>query len=198
MIEVATTEGNNSSTEALIKMTTTNRQLSQSLGQVILKRGIKEIIKVMTTSKDNSVRRQAAAYAASIGQQDANSVAKHVVRVYDFNPNTKSEPWAGGALFVPSINWSKTHARDLVDNLIRWMVWCDRNGRQNQIQQIVNNLNSLQLRNAAGFQFPGWNRNNVVNNWLEAWRKVVGRAGIEDILEEQKADRKSPYRKFLE
>ena len=64
------------------------------------------------------------------------------------------------------------------------MLWCDVNNKQEEKNQLHNNLRSLALARVAGYKSPGW-QNVDTNAWLLAWGSVVGRKGIEEILKEQ-------------
>jgi hypothetical protein len=96
----------------------------------------------------------------------------------------KDVPWKEGALFLPAISWNKSDATKLVGELVRWMLWCDVNNKQEEKKQIHNNLRSVALANVAGYRSPGWQEVNA-DEWLVAWGAVVGRKGIEEILKEQ-------------
>jgi hypothetical protein len=94
-------------------------------------------------------------------------------------------PWAGGALFVPGVKWEQGPARDLVGNLIRWMLWADLKGSADLHKQIHNNIRSIGLARAAGYQ-PTWSDVDV-KGWLKVWGGVVGKAELTAILEQQGA-----------
>ena len=72
----------------------------------------------------------------------------------------------------------------LVGALIRWHLWCDINGKSDEQQQIHNNIRSLGLARAAGYQSPGWQKADT-KAWLSAWGQAVGKDEISDILKEQ-------------
>ena len=81
--------------------------------------------------------------------------------------------------------------------LIRWQLWCDIQKQQDSIRQIHNNIRSLALARAAGYQSPGW-REVGVNSWLKAWGDVVGKDGIRKILDEQNVLQNKQYAAVLE
>jgi hypothetical protein len=67
---------------------------------------------------------------------------------------------------------------------MRWNVWCDVHDKAGEQQQIHNNIRSLALAQAAGYQAPGWNNVDCVA-WLDAWKKAVGKDEIRSILQQQ-------------
>jgi len=64
-------------------------------------------------------------------------------------------------------------------------------------RQIQNNLQSIQLARVAGYQSPGF-RYVSAAGWLIAWSKVVGKDGIEKILEAQGLSKNPKYTKILD
>ncbi len=171
--------------EKVIAVTQKVPQLQVALAPTIIAFGPEKIAKVMVHGKDQNVRRIAAGYLGSIAQQGAaKKVAEVVKSSLVFVPSAKIVPWDGGPLFIPGIQWSKEDATELVGSLIRWNLWCDIKGKTQEQRQIHNNIRSLGLARAAGYQSPGWNNVDCVS-WLKAWGQVVGKAGIEKILQEQ-------------
>ncbi|MEK6238841.1 MAG: hypothetical protein N2C14_29350, partial [Planctomycetales bacterium] len=82
----------------------------------------------------------------------------------------------------------------LVALLVTWHLWCDRNGKAQEQRQINNNLNSIQLAQAAGFQFRG---NSSTVQWLETWGKAAGKDAIAKMLKDQGADKEAKYAAVL-
>ena len=148
----------------------------------------------MTTAKEQEVRRQATAYIGTLAQNGDKTVGKAVADAYKFDPDAKAAPWSGGPLYVPGIQWNKDDATLLVDNLIAWHLWCDRNKKASEQQQIYNNLRSIGLSRVVGYQTP----QNTTVAWLMSWGKVVGREGIEKILKEQGVEDEAKYSSVLE
>ena len=63
------------------------------------------------------------------------------------------------------LNWEKTEAVLLINELTVWYVICSKQQDAAQSSKIITNLNSLQLVNAAGFrQVP-----SDVLDWLTIW-----------------------------
>lgn len=160
-------------------------QLNSALAPMIMNFGSEKLTDVMISAKDQNIRRTAAGYLAAMAQQgEKDKVSKAVLEVLKFDANSMSVPWKSGPLFVPGIQWTKEDATSLVANLVRWHLWCDINGKTDEMRQIHNNIRSLSLANAAGYQSPGWRDANV-QAWLKAWGAVVGKDGIKTILDEQ-------------
>lgn len=180
----------------LLKLST-NYRLRRALAPVIMSFGPRPLVKVMYSHPDNSTRRMAAAYVASIGRKEPIKTAKMIVRALRFRPKAKLVPWAGGALFVPSIAWKKPQARALVGRLIAWMLWAEGHHKKSLQRQIHNNIRSLSLARVAGYRSPGW-RMATIDRWLVIWGGVVGCRGIKRILQQQGVESISRYQSVLQ
>ena len=188
------TKDKEASPEGILSVSLKVPQLQQALVPTILALGPEKLIKVMTTAKEQKVRFQATAYIGTLAQNGDKTVGKAVADAYKFDPDAKAAPWSGGPLYVPGIQWNKDDATLLVDNLIAWHLWCDRNKKASEQQQIYNNLRSIGLSRVVGYQTP----QNTTVAWLMSWGKVVGREGIEKILKEQGVEDEAKYSSVLE
>lgn len=189
LIEQTTKDDAHVSAETLLIASIRVPQLQQSLTPAILAAGPEELVGAMQSAQDQQVRRQAAAYLATLaanGGKDNQQVQTRVVAAVAFAPDAQDVPWRGGPLFIPGLNWDQSHARELVGNLIAWHLWCDLHSRSEEQRQIHNNLRSLQLARVAGYQSPGFREVDTAT-WLRTWRQVVGAEGIEKILKDQNA-----------
>jgi HEAT repeat protein len=197
-IALATEGGGKLSAEDLIKLSTNQAQLQQALVPVIISLGPDKLITAMQTSSDQNVRRMAAAYlgnvAQSVGQKE---VATKVINALRFSPSARDVPWKNGPLFIPALTYDKETAQQLVGQLVRWYVWCDARGKRAEHNQLHNNLRGVGLARMAGYQSPGWNPVGT-DVWLKTWGAVVGKRGIEDILNEQGLLRSGKYRAVLD
>ena len=172
-------------------------KLQQQLSTVILGFGAKPLVRSMTSAKDQNVRRQAAAYLAALDQRNKESdVAAEVIASFDFSPDAKNVPWAGGPLFIPGIQWEKEPARELVSNLMSWMLWAHHNNQAGLHNQLHNNLRSLSLARAAGYSSPAWRAANV-ETWLRVWGNAIGKNELGKMLEEQNLHNHSKYVQVL-
>ncbi len=154
---------------------------------LILSLGSATLTDVMRTAADSEVRRIAAASLANIAMAGrTDEVAEAALTAYRFDTELKIEPWTGGALFVPGIQWSGESAKSLVRNLVAWHVWADRHDRADLKQQVHNNLNSLQLGHAAGYRIPRRTLDTV--GWLEILAQACGRETVREVLAEQGVD----------
>lgn len=179
------------STEALILLAQQNPTIAEHIATVIAGRGAEELAKVMVSAKDMNVRLLAAQYLG--GQPDA---APATINVYAFSLDTDKAPWDGGPLYVPGIQWKKEDGEKLVTNLLKWGVWCERAGKSAEIQQITNNLNSIQLARAVGYSM---NRGaGGMSSWLSVWGKAKGKAAVEEILKANKAETDDRYKGVLD
>ncbi len=178
------------SPEGILSISINIPKLQQALAPAILALGSEKLTGVLVTANDQNVRRQAAAYLGTLAAQGDKTVAKEVVKVYAFDADAKDVPWKGGPLFLPGIGWGKEDARALVGGLIRWHLWCDMQGRSAEQQQIHNNIRSISLAGAAGYQ-PRGGSDTV--SWLRAWGAALGKEELAAILKEQNADKIEKY-----
>ena len=170
----------NASTVELLKMAATGNQFTQSLGPRLNRVPAQDLVVAMRTHSNDQVRRQAAAYLAARGAQDQH-VAAAIIDATRWDPERSELPWAGGALYIPGLQYQRKHAIALIGELIRWnLALRDNPSAQRQVQ---NNLRSVQLLRAAGFQnaWPDVNGTEV----LIEYRRVAGRAALHQILAEQ-------------
>ena len=158
--------------------------------------GPEKLSMTMLTAEENQVRRLAAGYLGAAAQGNSPEVAKVLNGLLQFDPEAKNVPWEGGALFVPGMQWGKEDARILVGGLIRWYLWCELNDRKTEQSQLHNNLRSLGLARAAGYQSPGWRETGLMG-WLEAWGAAAGKKEIEAILTQQNVHNKPKYAALL-
>ena len=174
------------STAEKLKLLAAQPNLAQSVGPSLIAAPTDELLELMQTHGDDNVRRQAASYLAAKGAQSGkgyNEVAEAVIASLKFRPKAKELPWAGGALYVPSIQWKKAEALDLIHVLIQWNVHLEKVEKQNEQRQVQNNLRSVQLLQAAQFAnaWPDVNGPDVLVNYGQ----VVGRKAVWQILSDQ-------------
>ncbi len=175
------------SVDQLLLITTRVPHLQGTLAPMILRRGVAELVNSMTKHPDQNVRRMAAAYLATKVQRDPKlytEVVQAALKAYKFDPQARNVPWQGGPLFIPAVQWKKDDARALAGTLVRWYLWCEHRGLGNDLRPIENNLRSIQLARAAGYE-PFGRRPPGAVGWLQTWGQVVGKAGIRQILQEQ-------------
>ena len=197
LVEQINADGAEVSVEKMLATTVKVPQLQKALMPAILAHGAAPLADVLVISKDQGVRRQAAAFLGSLAAQGDEDVASSVVNVFQFAPDAQVPSWDGGPLFIPGIPWTKEDAKELVGNLVAWHLWCDRNGRPDEQKQIHNNLRSLGLASAAGYESPGFREANTVR-WLEVWGKAVGKSELQKLLAAQGADKMPKYRSVLD
>eukprot|EP00913_Durusdinium_trenchii_P008894 g8360.t1 len=83
-------KGEKVTAEDLLGVTIRVRQLQAPLAPAILAVGSDSLVKSMRSSKNQQIRRQAAAYLATLANQGEDSVAGAVVKAYQFDPKAKS------------------------------------------------------------------------------------------------------------
>jgi len=184
--------GGEASPEQIVSVSIRIPKLQKALAPAIMALGKAKLINVMTSAKDQNVRRQAAGYLGALANQGDADVGKAVAEAYAFNADAKDVPWAGGPLWVPGIQWQKDDARALVGSLIRWHLWADRNGKKDEQNQIHNNIRSLTLARVAGYQSPGWQAAST-ERWLQVWANTVGKDEVRKILKEQGVEDNPKY-----
>ena len=94
------------------------------------------------------------------------------IQAYRFRAGAKRVPWDRGALFIPSLRWTKSTGKQLVGGLIAWHLWAERHNKAALQKQIHNNIRSLSLARVVGYRSPGWKMISL-DRWLVIWGKVV-------------------------
>ncbi|MEM7205270.1 MAG: DUF2330 domain-containing protein [Planctomycetota bacterium] len=181
----------------LLRVTVDVPGLQDALTPAILAAGRDPLLAAATRADDLQVRRRAVAYLGSLANAGDASVGAAVVAVFRFDPEAQQTPWHGGPLFVPGIAWPRDDARALAAQLLRWHVWADRHDAADTKKQIHNNLRSLQLARAAGYQSPGWKEVDTLA-WLRIWHECAGQWAVEAILREQGVLDDARYRDALQ
>lgn len=183
--------------EKVIEVSNKVPVLQSALAPMIMAFGPTKIANVIYEAPNDQLRRSGAAYMASLaGQGEAEAVSEEVLKRLKFDSQASEVPWKGGALFVPGIQWGKEEATELVDNLIRWHLWCDIKSDAASQQQIHNNIRGVGLSRVVGYQNPGW-RDVSTETWLTTWRQIIGKENLEELLEEQGVEDNAKYRAAL-
>ncbi|WP_372369872.1 DUF2330 domain-containing protein [Candidatus Uabimicrobium sp. HlEnr_7] len=186
---------NKISAESLLSIVSRIPNLRSVLHSTIVGLGAENLAQVMATAKDQQVRRLATGYIGSMAQSD-NKVPYKVAKVYSFSKDATQVPWANGPLFVPGLRWDHESAQTLVGNLISWHLWCERMEKKQEQRQIHNNIRSLQLARAGGYQSPGWSEIGT-DKWLLIWGKTVGKKELLRMLKEQGVHQQQRYLQIL-
>jgi hypothetical protein len=160
--------------EDLLRLCAVNPDLQQTLATQILKTKPAVLANVLMTSNDSVVRQQAAAWLATMKARNVEGVNAAVIEAVKFDKTSKAVPWGEGPLYIPGLNWEKTEAALLINELTAWYVICSKQQDAAQSSKIITNLNSLQLMNAAGFsQVPS----GVLN-----WHGIIGPEAMVDLM----------------
>ena len=185
----------------LLRITMTIPELHKSLSENILSRGPKPLVNVMISEKDVRVCKEAAGFLEELSDRKYNEVAAGVNAAYQFDPNTTGIPWSNGQLVVPGLKWQQKDARKLVRSLISWNIWCeenlpnDRRTRFKLQRPIEAALKNANLATAAGYRVNSGIRKP--DDWLLVWGRTVGKAEVEQMLQEQNLEAKLRYKKIL-
>lgn len=178
ILELTAGEENTISVENLLNLAAADNQLQQTLAPVLLKVKPDAMAELMMT-KDTNTRRQAAMWLATMKTRNIIGVNQAVTAAIAFRKDATTPPWGNGALFIPGVNWSKSEAVTMINELTAWYVWCDAHDQRDQISKITTNLNSWQLMQAAGFnQVPG-----NANAWLPEWERVIGQEEMQKLMQ---------------
>jgi len=196
LVEKLNAKGEEISAEGILGVSIQVPALQSALAPAILAFGSNKLISVMTSAKDQSVRRQAAAYIGAIASQGDKKAPGMVVQNFQFSPVKKDVPWKGGPLFVPGLQWSKEDAKALAANLLQWHLWCDINNRAAEKKQIHNNIRSLSLAGKAGYTSPGFQEVDTPK-WLAIWAEAYGAGEVRAMLKAQGVEDKPRYTAVL-
>lgn len=161
---------NDISAEDLLTLCAKNPELQQSAAKLILTTKPADLASVLMTSANTDVRRQAAAWLATMKSQNVAGVNAAVIEAVKFTKAAEAPPWGDGPLFIPGVNWEKAEAIELINELSVWYLTCSKRDQSNQCSKIITNLNSRQLMSAAGFSHVPSN----VTEWLTIWHGVIG------------------------
>ncbi|WP_372364964.1 HEAT repeat domain-containing protein [Candidatus Uabimicrobium sp. HlEnr_7] len=179
------------SAQTLINIALHIPKLQPVLTKTIIQLNPQNVILVMTSHKNQEMRRLAAGYLATMAQNN-NEISTRVANFFQFDVTAKDVPWANGPLFLPRLHWDRVSGQALVENLISWLLWCERMGKMAEQQQIHNNIRSQPLANAVGY--PSWITGEVkIDHWLLLWGKVVGKNELLRLLKQQGADKEKLY-----
>ncbi|MCA9571549.1 MAG: hypothetical protein KC656_27110, partial [Myxococcales bacterium] len=167
----------------LLEMAGSVPALNAAIGPMLLEVPPAELGALMLTHPNDNVRRQAAAWLGSQATQKGrtDAVARITIDQLRHDPGVGDVPWKGGALYIPGIQWDQKRARELVRTLIQWKLYCERTGKSGEKNQVWNNLRSVQLLQAAGFQ-NAWPNDEQV---LEEWARIGGKGDVEKLRGEQ-------------
>jgi hypothetical protein len=176
--------------EALLVLSAKVPALQAAFGPPLSEADAGEMAGFMLRHEDNGVRRLAAGYLAA--RDDA---ADQIITVYRYVASGRDVPWQGGALYVPSLGWGRTQAKELMGHLTAWHLHCDRHGLESEKQQVFNNLRSVGIwRQAGSKQSP---RNDTVL-LLSQYAKLVGVKEVARMLSAQGVRHDPRYSGVLE
>jgi hypothetical protein len=151
--------------------------LGQALSEAVVTQGKRKpsaLASVCLEGRDNEIRRLAASFLGA-SQVDSEEARKSYIEALRFG-ETAEPPWKGGALFVPGVAWTEEQARDLLAELVHWMLWAEAKAAsgpapQDLVQQVRNNLVSV-AATRAGFGWD-WSRNGT--GWALLWSDKWGK-----------------------
>ncbi len=171
-----------------------NADLTTILAPVIIAKGHEPLMDVMFHHEDTNTRRTAAAYLGSWAGTDRDR-AMDIAKGYAYTPGAEETLWQGGALYVPSLAWKKKEAQVLAGHLVSWHLYCDLSGNYTEKNQIFNNLQSINLHQAAGW--PGW-PSTETNELLVQYGQAAGKQALKKVLAEHGVKDEVKYQKLLD
>ncbi|MEC8557857.1 MAG: DUF2330 domain-containing protein [Planctomycetota bacterium] len=142
--ELVAADGKND-LEQILTLASGDARLQQAFAARIAAATPVQLAKVGLTAEDDAIRRLATGYLASLGMTD-DTVATTVITQLKYDPTAEDFPFADGALFLPSLNWTQLEAKKLFLNLSLWMMKAEKEKNPHVRQQLANNLQSLVWR----------------------------------------------------
>ena len=164
-----------------LEMSLTIPQLKEVLQENIISGEPGILVEAMLTHADMNIRRQSAAYLATMGRTNKATIPA-LIKAYDFTPQATQVMWSGGPLYVPSVSWDRENGTALFAHLVSWYLFCDKKDLGQEKQQLYNNMRSVTLLGAIGM--PRYVKNDT-SEILKAFKGVVGSRQIQIMLEEQ-------------
>lgn len=180
---------------SLLSLMQQNPQLQQTLLETVLGFGPDPLLRTMLTAPDPNARFMAASFAATLGQRERDRVVKATLPLYAFDPKASAVPWAGGPLYIPSLQYQAQEARLLVDGLLGWMIFAAEREKAEEVNQVLNNLRSVGLMGMAGIAIS-WSEQTPAD-WLRTYKKSLGKAELEKLLAKSGAGAKK-FRPIVE
>ncbi len=141
-----------------------------------------KLIEAMLHSSNMQTRQQAAGFLGLKGE----GTGKLMAEALRFDKNASETPWHGGPLYLPGIAWSKKDASAVANQLIRWMVWADKNGKTDEVRVAANNLMAQAIAQGAGYAPATGSEAYTVEYWLGMWTKTFGSKAVSRILKDVK------------
>ncbi|MFT5683363.1 MAG: hypothetical protein ACI8RZ_004294 [Myxococcota bacterium] len=194
-MKLSTVEGGIGDVGGAIGMMVTDPSLQSILAPLVLEQPPDAIVEVMIKHENMEARRTAAGFLATMSRTDV-TVLDATIRGYDFQPGAKAVPWAGGPLYIPSAQWGSDTARELIENLISWHLFCEVNKLPAEQQQINNNLRSVGFVGTAGYN--AWDLPQDTDGLLVFWGTNEGSRALSRILGEHGLRGQTHYKKLLE
>jgi hypothetical protein len=139
------------SVEELVQLSTDHNFAAAAGSALAARGGAAELVELMYSHPEDSVRRQATALAGGLANQDPGlKLDEAVLERLRFH-REGAVPWAGGALYVPALQRDKEACRALLHELFAWWLALTGSERAAEAQQAWNSLYSRQLLDGAGY-----------------------------------------------
>jgi len=138
-----------------------------------------DLLRAMLTSSNPQVRQQSASYLGTKGKGTTKLVAASL----RFQKGAVKTPWSGGPLYMPSLTWSKAEAKAVASDLLKWMLWAEKQGDTQSMRVAANNLQSPAIAGPAEY-IVGNNGSAMYTTeyWLGVWTKAYGAKVVDRIL----------------
>jgi hypothetical protein len=156
--------------KALLVFSVKSPALRGAFSQSLAKSDPNALMDIMFAHESNPVRQLAAGYLAT--RDDA---AESIVARYKYAAADSAVPWQGGALYVPSLGWSRARAKILMGHLTAWYLYCERHSLDQEKQQVFNNLRSVGIWRQAGSKV------RPVSNAVTLLEQYAALVGVEEV-----------------
>ncbi len=157
-------------------------ELRSEVQGLLAKLSSRKLVDQMLHASTQQARQQA---AGALGGKGAKAGAL-VAKALRFNKNAAATPWSGGALYLPSLPWTKNAAKAVAGNLLRWMIWSEGRGDTAGARIAANNLMSSVLAKAAGYPPRTGQAAYSSELWLGVWAKAYGAKEMAKVMADTK------------
>lgn len=171
----------NASLEQLLRMSSDASMAPMVNGVILAQADARGLIELMYTHRDDTIRRQATAFAGNLAGQGARGeeVRELLLEALALPRRLGDVPWKGGALYVPGIQRDQAESRELVRLLAGWWLLLEANKRSGELNQVWNNLYSYQLLTTAGYDMG---LSASAEQLVAALVRVEGRGSTRELL----------------
>lgn len=159
-----------------------NNTTGQVLAPVLLESSNEELADVMLQGKTAAIRRLAAGLIASRPPEEHEDVIAVITSALSYDEKRDVVPWNNGALFLPSVTYTKDSAQRLVIELVRWHAACGKKQLTSEQSKIDTALMNGTLLSAGQYRAPRRSAKRKVYQWRNMLVAVHGEAVVKHWL----------------